>query len=57
MDRTLSVTGDIYSYVGRIGSKLGNPNWWQRLDLDADGSISVTGDVYLYVGKIGATCT
>ena len=57
MDRTLSVTGDVYSYVGRIGSKLGNPNWWQRLDLDADGSISVTGDVYLYVGKIGATCT
>jgi hypothetical protein len=52
----LSVTGDVFNYVGRIGATPSSPNWWQRLDLDAEGSISVTGDVFMYVGRIGQTC-
>ena len=52
-DRVISVTGDVFNYVGRIGTKPGQPGWWQRLDFDADGAISVTGDVFLYVGRIG----
>jgi len=57
MDGDVSVTGDVFNYVGRIGAAPGSPNWWQRLDLDMSGDISVTGDVFMYVGKIGATCT
>jgi hypothetical protein len=53
----LSVTGDVFSYVGRIGATPGSPNWSQRLDFDQDSSLSVSGDVFMYVGKIGATCT
>jgi len=54
--RDISVTGDIFKYVGRIGAKPGQPKWWQRLDLDASGDISVTGDVFLYVGRLGEKC-
>jgi hypothetical protein len=55
-DSALSVTGDVVNYVGRIGAKPGDANWWQRLDLDMSGDISVTGDVYMYVGRIGEMC-
>jgi hypothetical protein len=57
MTRDVSVTGDVFNYVGRIGATPGDPMWWQRLDFDMDSSLSVTGDVFMYVGKIGATCT
>jgi len=52
----ISVTGDVFNYVGRIGATLGGPNWLQRLDLDASGDISVTGDVFTYAGRIGESC-
>jgi hypothetical protein len=55
--RDVSVTGDVFNYVGRIGATPGDPMWWQRLDFDMDSSLSVTGDVFMYVGMIGATCT
>jgi len=57
MTRDISVTGDVFNYVGRIGAIPGSPNWWQRLDLDMSSDISVTGDVFWFVGMIGATCT
>jgi DMSO/TMAO reductase YedYZ molybdopterin-dependent catalytic subunit len=57
MDTAVSVTGDEWNYVGRIGAMPGDPGWWQRLDLDASGDISVTGDVWKYVNMIGQTCT
>jgi len=56
-DRMISVTGDIFNYLGRIGATPASPNWWQRLDLDTSGDISVTGDVIMYNGRIGQTCT
>jgi hypothetical protein len=56
MDRSLSVSGDVINYVGRIGARPGAQNWRQRLDLDMDSAISVTGDVALYMGRIGETC-
>jgi hypothetical protein len=53
----LSVTGDVFNYVGRIGATPSSPNnWWQRLDLNKSGDISVTGDVFMYVGRIGQKC-
>jgi hypothetical protein len=55
--RDVSVTGDVFNYVGRIGATPGDPMWWQRLDLDDSGDLSVTGDVFMYVGRIGSTCT
>jgi hypothetical protein len=66
MTKDISVTGDIFNYVGRIGAKSGPSvycpgpllgNWWQRLDLNMSCDISVTGDVFMYVGKIGLQCT
>jgi hypothetical protein len=57
MTMDISVTGDVFNYVGRIGAIPGSPNWWQRLDIDMSSDISVTGDVFQYVGKIGLTCT
>jgi len=57
MTRDISVTGDVFYYVGRIGAAPGDPQWLQRLDLDMDSALSVTGDVFMYVGKIGSTCT
>jgi hypothetical protein len=57
MTRDISVTGDVFNYVGRIGATPGYPNWMQRLDLDMSGDISVTGDVFNYVGRIGEVCT
>ena len=56
MSRDLSVTGDVFNYVGRIGATPGAPAWWQRLDFDMDSTLSVTGDVFMYVGRIGETC-
>ena len=57
MTKDVSVTGDVFFYVGRIGATPGSPMWLQRLDLDMDSTLSVTGDVFMYVGKIGSTCT
>ena len=56
VDMAISVTGDEWNYVGRVGATPGAPNWLQRLDLDASGDISVTGDAWEYVNKIGQTC-
>ena len=66
MTKDISVTGDVFAYVGRIGAKSGpsvycpgplSGNWWQRLDLNMSCDISVTGDVFKYVGKLGLKCT
>ena len=65
MSSDLSVTGDVFSYVGRIGAKSGpnaycpgplTGNWSQRLDLNKSCDISVTGDVFQFVGRIGDKC-
>jgi len=56
ISKDITVTGDVFAYRDRIGAGPGDPNWWQRLDLDGDGSLSVTGDVFLYRNKIGETC-
>jgi len=60
MTKDISVTGDVFAYVGRIGAHgppSPSPNWRQRLDLDMSGDITVTGDVFQFVGKIGAACS
>jgi len=56
-DGAITVTADVFNFVGRIGAMPGDPNWWQRLDLDGDGAITVTGDIFLYGGKIGRACS
>jgi len=56
MSGDISITGDVFQFVGRVGSEPGDAEWWQRLDLDMSGDISITGDVFLYVGSIGTTC-
>ena len=57
MSGDVSITGDVFHYVGRVGTEPGDAGWWQRLDLDMSGDISITGDVFLYVGVIGVTCS
>jgi len=57
MNKDLSVSDDVFNYVGRIGATPGSPNWWVRLDLDMSGDISVSGDVFLYVGHVGQECS
>jgi len=57
MSRDVSVTGDVFNYVGKIGCLLTVDLSCRRLDLNASGDVSVTGDVFQYVGKIGQTCT
>ena len=57
MSGDVSITGDVFNYVGRVGTEPGDAGWWQRLDLDMSGDISITGDVFLYVGVIGVTCS
>jgi len=56
-DTSITVTGDVFDYRGRVGATPGDANWSQRLDLDEDGSITVAGDVFLYRGRIGESCT
>jgi hypothetical protein len=56
VSRDISVTGDVYNYVERLGVKPGDPKWWQRLDLNMSGDISVTGDIYYYVNRLGEKC-
>jgi len=51
MSCDISVTGDVFNFVGRIGDT------FPRLDFDCSGDISVTGDIFWYVGKIGKMCT
>jgi len=53
IDTEVSVTGDVWSYVGRIGATSGSPNWSQRLDLNMDSYLTVVGDVLMYRGSIG----
>ena len=62
----ISVTGDVFSFVGRIGTKSGpsvycpgplSGNWWQRLDLNMSCDISVTGDVLKYIAHVGQKCS
>ena len=53
----ISVVADVLNFRGRIGATPGAPNWWQRLDFNADRLISVVGDVLMYRGMIGETCT
>jgi hypothetical protein len=64
-DGMLSVTGDVYNYVERLGAKSGPSaycpgpllgNWSQRLDLNKSCDISVTGDIYYYVNRLGEKC-
>ena len=57
MTGDISITGDVYFYVGMIGSTVPTDPSIQRLDLDMTGDISITGDVYEYVGRIGDTCS
>jgi subtilisin-like proprotein convertase family protein/putative hemolysin len=53
----ISVVADVLNFRGRIGATPSDPNWWQRLNFNADGLISVVGDVLMYRGMIGETCT
>ncbi len=53
---TVTVTGDLLTFAGHIGATPGEPNWWQRLDLNGDGVITVTADVLMYAGRIGESC-
>ena len=60
MSGDISVTGDVFHYVGEVGMTDSQPEWTpevQRLDLNTSGDITVTGDIFLYVGSIGQTCT
>jgi len=56
MDGDVSVTGDVFAYVGKIGCSVQITPTCRRLDLDMSGDITVTGDVFAYVGKIGQAC-
>jgi len=53
----ITVTGDVFNFVGCIGTENGDPNFRRRLDFDGSHDISVTGDVFLYVGRVGQTCS
>jgi hypothetical protein len=56
----VTVGGDILPYRGRIGATGGppaDPNWSQRLDINADNWITVGGDVLPFRGIIGEQCT
>jgi len=55
-DATISTTGDIFTYRGRLGARPGDPNWRQRLDLDQSGDLSATGDLWLYQSQLGQNC-
>jgi hypothetical protein len=56
MSRDISVTGDVFQYVGKIGCQVATNPECQRLDLDVSGDISITGDVFLVSSMIGQTC-
>jgi len=57
MTRDVTVTGDVFAYVGKVGCSVAITPACKRLDLDQTGDITVTGDVFAYVGKVGAACT
>ena len=60
MDTYVTVIPDIYAYRGRINTTGGpppDPNWWHRLDLNADNFITTIPDVLLYRGNIGQACS
>jgi len=54
--KDITVTGDVFAYVGKIGCSVQITPTCRRLDLDVSDDISVTGDVFMYVGRIGETC-
>jgi len=56
MSRDVTVTGDVFAYVGQVGCSVVITPSCKRLDLDVTGDITVTGDVFSYVGKIGNAC-
>jgi hypothetical protein len=55
-DKTINLAGDVFNFVGKIGSLDGDGNFRRRLDLDGNGLINLAGDVAQYVGHIGDTC-
>ena len=57
MSRDVTVTGDVFAYVGKVGCSVPVTPACKRLDLDVSSDITVTGDVFAYVGKVGAACT
>jgi subtilisin-like proprotein convertase family protein len=57
MDTVITVTGDVFSFHGRVGVTPGSPEWRARVDFNGDGAISVTGDVLMYREMIGNSCS
>jgi len=59
VDGYVTVSGDVYSYVGKNNCVVENNPECKRLDLNMDGVVKTEGDnsdVDLYNGKIGQTC-
>ena len=56
-DKFVTMAGDVWNFRDRIGTRLGDPNWRQRLDLNMDNFITMAGDVYKFAGMLGKTCT
>jgi hypothetical protein len=56
MDRYVSAVGDLLNFSGRIGAVPGDPEWWHRLDVNADGVITVVGDVLPCADWYGESC-
>ena len=55
-DKVITVSGDPWNLAGHIGARPGDPNWWQRLDLNMDNFITMA-DAFMYGGKLGQRCT
>ena len=55
-DKVITVSGDPWNFAGHIGAMPGDPNWWQRLDLNMDNFITMA-DAFMYGGKLGQICT
>jgi len=55
-DKVITVSGDPWNFAGHIGARPGDPNWWQRLDLNMDNFITMA-DAFMYGGKLGQRCT
>jgi len=47
---------DVLWYKGKLGYRLGDPNYVQRLDLDANGEVNII-DVLQFKPFLGKTCT
>ena len=60
MDTFVTTAGDAVNFRGHIAASAGSPpdpNWQQRLDINADDWITVGGDVLPFRGHIGDHCT